>query len=289
MPLKLDKVFYTYSPSTPWAVDALNDVSLNITDGECVGLVGHTGSGKSTVAQIMCGLIKPDSGTVLIGDKLIETKTKLKAKEMARRVGMVFQYPEHQIFGETVEEEIGFGPKNLGWNEAKIQKAVKEILPEVGLDASFLKRSPALLSGGEKRKVVLAGVLIMEPPILILDEPFVGLDKSGREDILAALLKWQQEKDRILVCISHDMDQLALFTKRIIVMKKGSVMLDGPAEEVFTKTQALAEAGVEPPMATRLINELKACGYDLPQGIIDPQAAAEAILVYKRKRGGKGV
>ena len=208
MALRLQNVCCRYGGDGPVQVTAVQDINLTVEQGEIVGLVGHTGSGKSTLAQLICGLIAADDGEIWLDDVCLTGRKKPRAAVLVQHVGMVFQYPEHQLFAETVAQELAYGPENLGWPPKKIQQAVQELAERLGLSGQ-LESSPYQLSGGEKRKVALASVLIMQPPLLLLDEPFVGLDALARQDFLQLLLTWQQANNSTIICISHDIDLIS--------------------------------------------------------------------------------
>ena len=286
MALRLEHVSYTYSADTPWAVTAINDVSFAVEQGEVVGIVGHTGSGKSSLAQLICGLIPADSGQIWLNDLQIVGVKKLKAVELVKRVGMVFQYPEHQLFEETVAAEISYGPTNLGWSPEQVKQGVFDIADMLGMPAEFLSRNPLQLSGGEKRKVTLASVLVMNPKILVLDEPFVGLDSVARQDFIATLLAWQKEHQATILCISHDMDQLAAFCQRLLVMQGGRLILDAPIQQAFAEQEILAKAGILLPVAKQLLLALQQHGWQLNVLPLTPAEAVQEIMAYCRREAG---
>ena len=237
---------------------ALFDISLKIEEDEFVGIIGHTGSGKSTLSQHFNGLIKPSSGRILI-DAVNLTEKKVNLRAIRRKVGMVFQYPEHQLFGETVYEDVAFGPKNAGVPEAAMEDRVREGLAMVDLDLDVLRdRSPFELSGGQKRRVAIAGVLAMKPSILILDEPTAGLDPRGRDEILGQVENLYKQWDLTVVLVSHSMEDIARLAQRLIVMEKGRIAMDGPPEEVFAEADRLRSMGLGVPQVTTLVQELEA-------------------------------
>lgn len=234
MPMEIKGLKYTYLPGSPFAFQALDDINFSVGDGEFVGIIGHTGSGKSTLMQIMAGLLKPDAGTVYIDGKDIFAKDADK-KWLRRTVGVVFQYPEHQLFEETVEKDIRFGPMRTGVAEEEIPARVREAMDLVGLDyEQYAQKSPFELSGGEKRKAALAGVLAMRPRIMLMDEPIAGLDPQGREAFMG-LTRTLHEKGVTILMISHNMDGLAEYADRIIAMNKGKILLDGTPRQVFAE------------------------------------------------------
>ncbi len=286
MALQAEHLHFTYSADTPWAVSAVNDVSFSIDDGEVVGLVGHTGSGKSSLAQLVCGLLQADSGSILLGDLQLVAKKRPKAVELARRVGMVFQYPEYQLFEETVAAEIAYGPGNLGWTEEMVRQRVQRIAARLKMSDSFLARNPMQLSGGEKRKVALASVLVMEPTLLVLDEPFVGLDSVAKNDFTELLLQWQQDNNASILCISHDMDQLALFCRRLLVMDHGSLVLDAPIEQAFDRQEVLKKAGILQPVPKELLLLLHRQDSTVDKMPITIPGASQAIIQWLAAKGG---
>lgn len=259
MPLILDHVNYIYGADTELAVHALNDINLVIPDGQFIGLIGHTGSGKSTLVQHLNGLIKPSSGAIYfngedIGDKDFDKK-KLRSK-----VGLVFQYPEHQLFEIDVFSDVCFGPKNLGLPRKEVELRAYEALKQVGLEDEFFYQSPFDLSGGQKRRVAIAGVLAMKPDILILDEPTAGLDPKGRDEILDQIAKLHNEMGITIILVSHSMEDVAKYVERIIVMNKGCVLYDNTPKEVFKHYKELEQVGLAAPQVTYIMQALKERG-----------------------------
>lgn len=256
---------------------AITNVSLEIEAGEFVGIIGPTGSGKSTLIQHFNGLLLPSSGKVFVdGVDLTAKDTQLRL--IRQKVGMVFQYPEHQLFGETVLEDVGFGPRNGGLSEEKVIERVRKALAYVGLDYETLKdHSPFELSGGQKRRVAIAGVLAMEPAVLILDEPTAGLDPEGREEILQEIKQLHTERGITVVLVTHSMEDAARLVDRLIVMEKGSLVLDGSVVEVFRQAEKLKEMGLGVPQVTELMHELKAKGLDVNTDIFTVEEAEEEI------------
>ena len=272
---------YVYMQGGPYETKALNDVSLTINDGEFIGLIGHTGSGKSTLVQHLNGLIMPSSGRVLVdGLDLADKNTDRRA--IRRRVGLVFQYPENQLFEETVAKDIAFGPKNLGLDEAEIDRRVRTAMRRVALDYDQIaERSVFELSGGQMRRVAIAGVLAMEPQTLVLDEPCAGLDPRGREEILGLISDLHRESGTTIVMVSHSMDDVAALAERVIVMNHGSVVMDGTPREVFAKGEELRAIGLDVPQAVELAQKLREKGFDIPEGIYrmdEVRAAVEAAI-----------
>lgn len=266
MPVEARELTHTYNADSPFESTALDKVSFTIHDGEFIGIIGHTGSGKSTLIQHLNGLLKPTGGTVIVnGMDLADKGTNMK--EVRRTIGLVFQYPEYQLFEETVEKDIAFGPKNLGLDEKKIATRVRDAMRLVDLDyAQFANKSPFELSGGQKRRVAIAGVLAMEPDILILDEPTAGLDPYGRDYILGLVENWHK-LGRTILMVSHSMDDVARFADRIFVMNHGRLEMQGTPDEVFAEEERLRSMGLDVPAVTTLAGELSRRGFDLPRHI----------------------
>ena len=281
MSIVIEHLNYVYMQGGPYETKALDDVSLTIHDGEFVGLIGHTGSGKSTLVQHLNGLILPTSGKITVdGMDLADKNTDKRA--IRRRVGLVFQYPENQLFEETVEKDIAFGPKNLGLDEAEIDRRVRTAMRRVALDYDALaQRSVFELSGGQMRRVAIAGVLAMEPQTLVLDEPCAGLDPKGREEILGLISDLHRESGATIVMVSHSMDDVAALAERVIVMNHGKVTMDGAPREVFSRGEELRAIGLDVPQAVELAQKLREKGFDVPEGIYkigEVRAAVEAIV-----------
>ena len=281
MSIVIEKLNYVYMAGGPYETHALHDVSLTIEDGEFIGLIGHTGSGKSTLVQHLNGLLKPSSGRILVdGLDLADKQTDKRA--VRRKVGLVFQYPENQLFEETVEKDIAFGPKNLGLDDAEISRRVREAMAKVALDYDRLKdRSVFELSGGQMRRVAIAGVLAMEPGTLVLDEPCAGLDPKGREEILGLIRRLHEQAGTTIVKVSHTMDDVASLAERVIVMNRGEVFMDGAPREVFSRGDDLRAIGLDVPQAVELAQCLRERGLPVPEGVYreeELQQAIEAIL-----------
>ena len=281
MSIVIEHLNYVYMQGGPYETKALDDVSLTIHDGEFVGLIGHTGSGKSTLVQHLNGLILPTSGQITVdGMDLADKNTDKRA--IRRRVGLVFQYPENQLFEETVAKDIAFGPKNLGLDEAEIDRRVRTAMRRVALDYDKLsQRSVFELSGGQMRRVAIAGVLAMEPQTLVLDEPCAGLDPKGREEILGLISDLHRESGATIVMVSHSMDDVAALAERVIVMNHGKVTMDGTPREVFSRGEELRAIGLDVPQAVELAQKLREKGFDVPDGIYkieEVRAAVEAIV-----------
>jgi len=283
MIMKITNLNYIYNPNTPFEKKALDNISLEITKGEFIGLIGHTGSGKSTLVQHLNGLIKPSSGDVIIEGVNITDKD-ANLKEIRQKVGLVFQYPEHQLFEETVYRDIAFGPKNLGLEDDKIHSRVKEAMELVGLDFEELKgRSPFELSGGQKRRVAIAGVIAMKPKILILDEPTAGLDPRGRDDILNEIQKLYEKEDMTIILVSHSMEDVAKLVNRIVVMHRGKIAMDGKTREIFASADELKQLGLGIPQITEFMKTYKKSGKDVNETILTVAEAKEEILSYLRR------
>ena len=267
MPIVIEHLNYVYMSGGPYETKALDDVNLTIGDGEFVGLIGHTGSGKSTLVQHLNGLLLPTSGKIFV-DGLDVADKQTDRRAIRRRVGLVFQYPENQLFEETVEKDIAFGPKNLGLDEKEIDRRVRDAMRKVALDYDTLhERSVFELSGGQMRRVAIAGVLAMEPQVLVLDEPCAGLDPHGREEILSLIKGLHEESGTTIVMVSHSMDDVASLAERVIVMNHGKVVMDGVPRDVFSRGEELRSIGLDVPAAVQLADKLRARGFEVPQGV----------------------
>lgn len=283
--IKAENVNYIYQQGMPFERQALYDVNIEIEDGSLVALIGHTGSGKSTLIQHFNALVKPTSGKIIING-IDVTAPKADLRLVRKTVGLVFQYPEHQLFEETVYKDIAFGPKNMGFSDEEIDKRVRESAALVGLKEKHLTRSPFDLSGGQKRRVAIAGVLAMNPKVLILDEPTAGLDPKGKDEILATIKKLHEEnKEMIIIFVSHSMEDVAKTAERVIVMNDGHVEMQGTVAEVFAQAEHLQKIGLNVPQVTLLTDKLRLAGYDLPEHIYTVKYAADAI---KKLIGGGG-
>ena len=279
MSIEIKDMGYTYQPGTPWENISLKNINLHIPSGELVAIIGHTGSGKSTLAQILCGLLTPTVGSVTVEGIPIQEGTKIS--QVVEKVGLVMQYPEQQLFAETVEEDIGFGPKNLGCSEKEIKQRVRRALIRVGLDPDvFAGRSPLLLSGGEKRRVAIAGILAMKPEVLILDEPLAGLDQAGSKVLLDLIKNYHNDGQRTIIWISHSMNDVAEIAQRMIVLNKGELVLDGTPEEVFSQKESLDKWGLDVPVPMRVLGELQARGKHLSGAALTLDVAYEKIFAW---------
>ena len=280
--IRLESLRYVYSQGTPFEKVALDDRSLEIPEGQYVALIGHTGSGKSTLIQHLNGLLSPASGRVLLnGEDIRRSKESLHAVRF--RVGLVFQYPEYQLFEETVYKDIAFGPRNMGLDAAAVDEHVRRGARFAGVDKALFQLSPLDLSGGQKRRIAIAGVMAMEPEILVLDEPMAGLDPAGCRDILKNIADYHTSTGSTVVLVTHDMNVAAREAERLIVMRGGTVAMDGTPEEIFSRPGDLQDIGLDIPGAAALAQELRAQGVDLPGAIYTPRQLAAALL---SRRGG---
>ena len=287
--LELKQVSFVYSKGTPFERRALDGVSVAFEAGKITGLIGHTGSGKSTLVNLLNGLNRPTEGQVLLDGEDIWQNPKAIAA-IRSRVGLVMQYPEYQLFDDTVRSDIGFAPRNMGLSEEEIAERVAEAARFTGIDEQMLERSPFDLSGGQKRRVALAGVIAMRPEVLVLDEPAAGLDPRGRDFIFEGIRNYQRVSGNTVLIVSHSMEDMARYCDRMIVMADGKVQAEGSVEEVFAYVNQLASVGLDIPQITRLVGMLKTHGLDLPDHIYTVDAAVEAIrelyLAKSKKQGG---
>ena len=283
MSMKLENVSFTYSPNTAYEIHALKNVNLDIRDGEFIGLIGHTGSGKSTLVQHFNGLMKATSGAIYYNGENIYAEG-YSMKQLRGKVGLVFQYPEHQLFEVDVLTDVCFGPKNQGLPKEEVEKRAKKALQMVGLKEKYYKQSPFELSGGQKRRVAIAGVLAMEPEVLILDEPTAGLDPKGRDEILDQLKRIHEERHITIILVSHSMEDVAKYVDRIIVMNQGEVMYDGTPKEVFSHYKELESVGLAAPQVTYIMNALAEKGFPVSTDATTIEEATEAIYGAYQKR-----
>ena len=275
---------YRYGIGTPFEKTAVDHVDLEIESGSFVGIIGHTGSGKSTLIQHLNGLLKPTEGSILLDGKDIWAE-KAQMRQVRFRVGLVFQYPEYQISEETVAKDIAFGPRNMGLAEEEVQARVKETAAIVGLSDDILEQSPFLLSGGQKRRVAIAGVMAMRPEVLILDEPTAGLDPRGREEILEEIKAYRRQTGATILLVSHSMEDVARHAQQILVMNAGKVFCYGTVENVFRRSQELQAIGLAVPQITRVCNALRAKGIPLTEDIFTVEQAKEQLIAWYRKKG----
>ncbi|URZ03502.1 energy-coupling factor transporter ATPase [Clostridium felsineum] len=278
MPIKIENLTYTYMPGTPFEKKALDNINITIEDGEFAVFIGHTGSGKSTLIQQINGLLKPTSGNIFIDDVDITNKA-VKLNDIRKKVGLVFQYPEYQLFEETIEKDIAFGPKNMGLSEEEVSIRVRKAMKMVGLEYEIFKdKSPFELSGGQKRRVAIAGVVAMEPRVLILDEPTAGLDPKGRDDILYEIKKLQKEYKMTIILVSHSMEDVAKIADKVFVMYDSKCILSGNLDEVFNEIDTLEKVGLAVPKVTYLTRKLREKGFDISNDVFTIEAAKKEIL-----------
>ena len=281
--LETQELTYTYSAGTPFEKTAVDHVSLKIEEGQMVGVMGHTGSGKSTLIQHFNGLLQPTSGKVLLDGKDIWAD-KNKIRDVRFQVGLVFQYPEYQIFEETVFKDIAFGPKNMGLDEAEIKRRVLETAHDIGLSEALMERSPFELSGGQKRRVAIAGVMAMEPKVLILDEPTAGLDPAGRDKILEHIKAYHQRTKNTILIVSHSMEDIATFADKILVMNKAKLFCYDDTVNVFARADEISEIGLDVPQITKVFGELKRRGLDFGKEVYTVGYARDLLLRSLKER-----
>ena len=282
MSITVENLTYTYSKGMPNETRALEDVSFRLEPGEFAAIIGHTGSGKSTLVQQLNGLLRPDSGKITVGEVCI-TDSSTKMTEVRRKVGLVFQYPEYQLFEETVYKDIAFGPKNMGLDAEEIDRRVRDAAAFVGLHETLLDKSPFELSGGQKRRVAIAGVIAMEPKVLVLDEPTAGLDPQGRDAILAQIQAYHRAKGAAVVLVSHSMEEIARNVDRIVVLSDGKVYMEGTPKQVFARAHELEQVGLDVPQVTKVAAALKARGLDIDTAVYTVEALEQKLLTL---RGG---
>jgi len=284
MIIDINNLNYIYNPNTPFEKRALDNINLQINEGDFIGLIGHTGSGKSTLVQHLNGLMKPTLGTIEVdGVNIVEKGANLK--EVRQKVGLVFQYPEHQLFEESVYKDIAFGPKNLGLKQEEVEKRVKDAMGSVGLDYETLKdRSPFELSGGQKRRVAIAGVIAMKPKVLVLDEPTAGLDPNGRDEILDEIKELYKKEGITIILVSHSMEDVARLVNRILVMDKGKIVMDDVTREIFKRADELEDIGLGIPQITSFMRKLRAKGNNVRDDILTVEEAKEEIIKYLRRK-----
>ena len=280
--LQIEHLTHTYSAGTPFQRSAVDDMNLSMMGGEFLGIIGHTGSGKSTLIQHLNGLLKPTSGRILLQGRDIWADPK-KIRDVRFQVGLVFQYPEYQLFEETVYKDIAFGPKNMGLDEADIDRRVRDAAAFVGLTEAMLDKSPFELSGGQKRRVAIAGVIAMEPKVLVLDEPTAGLDPRGRDDILARIQDYHRAKNASVVLVSHSMEEIARNVDRIVVLSDSHVFMEGTPRQVFARADELEQVGLDIPQVTKVALALRRRGLPVDTAVYTVEALRDALL---RKEGG---
>lgn len=284
--LQIEHLTHTYSAGTPFQRSAVDDMNLSMMDGEFLGIIGHTGSGKSTLIQHLNGLLKPTSGRILLQGKDIWADPK-KIRDVRFQVGLVFQYPEYQLFEETVYKDIAFGPKNMGLDEADIDRRVRDAAAFVGLTEAMLDKSPFELSGGQKRRVAIAGVIAMEPKVLILDEPTAGLDPAGAASILANIDAYRQANQATIIIVSHSMEDVARLTDRLAVVSHGTLPYVGTPREVFSHGEALEAMGLAVPTMNRVFSRLRAMGAEVDPAVYTVEQAKASFLAALKKKEGK--
>lgn len=283
MSIKAENIMYVYGEGTPFRTVALDDINLEIKAGEFIGLIGHTGSGKSTLIQLLNGLERPTEGKIIVNDDVVG-EDKQNLRKIRQTVGLVFQYPEYQLFEETVYKDVAFGPLNLGLEEKDIQKRVKDALELVGFDYKKIKdASPFELSGGQKRRVAIAGVLAMKPEYLILDEPTAGLDPAGRNEILDQIKLLHDSKKQTVILVSHSMEDIARLVQRVIVLYKGKIHMQGTPKEVYKNAEELKKIGLGVPQIVDVVNALRSKGFNISDDIITVEEAKKAILHELRR------
>ena len=280
--LSVKNLKYEYSRGTPFHIGALKGVSVDFELGEIVGVIGHTGSGKSTLLQHLNGLLKPESGEVFFQDENIWS-SKENVRKCRFGVGLCFQYPEHQLFESTVYEDIAFGPKNMGLSESEIKERVLESIKFVGLTDEYLEKSPFDLSGGEKRRVAIAGVISMKPKVLVLDEPTAGLDPVGKNDLLNLIKHYNKTTGSTVIFVSHNMDDVALVADRVLVLSDGNIVMNGTVEEVYSKGDELMNLGLDVPEITRVFLKLKEAGYDVPTDVYTVKQGKEKLIEFLKR------
>ena len=282
--LELKNLSYVYGTGTPFEKTAVNNLSLSIEKGEFIGIMGHTGSGKSTLVQMLNGLMKPTSGQVLLDGEDIRANPK-DIRKIRFKVGMVFQYPEYQLFEETVAKDIAFGPTNMGKSGAELEKAVNDAARFTGLKDELLEKSPFDLSGGEKRRAAIAGVIAMNPEVLVLDEPTAGLDPMGRDVLLSQIVQYHKERKNTVILVSHSMEDIARVADKIIVMNKSNLVMFDKTKEVFSKGRELEKIGLRVPQITKIMLELREKGFNVPEGILTVDEAMDCISSLLDKEG----
>ena len=282
--ISLREVSFRHGKGTPYEICALDKITLDIAPGVITGIIGHTGSGKSTLVELFNGILKPAEGRVLIDGEDIWAKPK-EIRKVRFRVGLVMQYPESQLFEETIRQDIAFGPKNMGLSEAEIEQRVIEAARFVGLDEDLLEKSPFDLSGGQKRRAAIAGIIAMRPDVLVLDEPAAGLDPAGRESIFANIVEYKEKTGSTVVIVSHSMEDMARYCDRVMVMSGGKLIMNGSRDEVFSQSASLEGAGLDIPQITKLMTLLRDKGIDIDQGIYTSDKAYEEIMKLFGKKG----
>ena len=284
--IRTENLTHIYNKGTPFQMAAIDNVNIEIEKGELVGIIGHTGSGKSTLIQHLNGLLKPESGKIYLdGEDIWADKSKIR--NVRFKVGLCFQYPEYQLFEETVYKDIAFGPTNMGLSEAEIDKRVRDAANFVGLKSEYLEKSPFDLSGGEKRRAAIAGVMAMQPEVLIMDEPTAGLDPKGRDRILSMLKEYREETGSTVLLVSHSMEDVAKLATKVLVMNDSHAVMYGSVSEVYSRGEELSEMGLNVPQITRVFMGLKAKGFNVNEGIYTVEQGLNEIIRLKKERCGK--
>lgn len=280
--LRLENITYFHGKDTPYQIKALDNISLSVPTGKVTGLIGHTGSGKSTLVQMFNGLLKPEDGRVIIDGVDIWEKPK-EIRKVRFKVGLVMQFPEYQLFAETIYKDIAFGPQNMGLGEAEVDARVREAARFAGIEEELLDKSPFDLSGGQKRRAAIAGIIAMRPDILILDEPAAGLDPRGRDSIFKNIVSYQRECGNTVIIVSHSMEDMAKYCDDLVVMSNGRIILTGSCEEIFSSSELLESAGLDIPQISKLMLELRSMGVDVDTGIYTVDKAFDELLkLYNR-------
>lgn len=283
--LETEHVSYTYGTNTPFEKTAVDDVSIQVQKGEFIGIIGHTGSGKSTLVQMFNGLIRPTAGRVILNGRDIWQEPK-KIRSVRFEAGLVFQYPEYQLFEETVQKDIAFGPKNMGQSEEQIRESVIRAARFTGLKSELLSKSPFELSGGEKRRAAIAGVIAMDPDVLILDEPTAGLDPNGRDVLLAQIAEYHKQRGNTIFLVSHSMEDIAKTADKILVMNAGRAVMFDETKKVFSKGDELEKMGLRVPQVTKIMARIKQAGYPVSDGILTVEQALDELLALTGKNAG---
>ena len=279
--IRIENLTHTYSAGTPFERSAVEDMSLSVYRGELLGLIGHTGSGKSTLIQHLNGLLKPTAGRVLLDGKDVWAEPK-KIRDVRFRVGLVFQYPEYQLFEETVYKDIAFGAANMGLKGEELDRRIREAACFAGLPEELLDKSPFALSGGQKRRVAIAGVIAMEPEVLVLDEPSAGLDPRGREELLEHIRAYHAERGNTVVLVSHSMEEIARYADRIVVLARGKTLMSGTPREVFSRGRELVRAGLDVPQTTHIAMELRRRGLNVDPAVYTVEELRDALLALRK-------
>ena len=282
--LEVRNLTYSYDGNTPFKKDAVSNISFTVDAGEIIGIIGHTGSGKSTLVQQLNGLLKPSDGEVLLDEKNIWEKPK-EIRKIRSRVGLVFQYPEYQLFEDTVYDDIAFGPKNMGLEGNELDKRIRDICSLIGIKEEYFDKSPFDLSGGEKRRVAIAGVMAMQPEVIIFDEPVAGLDPKGRNDVIKMIYDYRNAYNSTVFIVSHNMEDMALIADKLIVLASGNLLAFDKTEEIFKSKELISKAGLNVPIVTRVLDLLRQKGVSVPENIFTVDKAVDYLMSYKKGSG----